>query len=112
MSLDFFKQAVYLQNWFSRVQIISNSLQTYGLLLDKKCAQYFGENNFLLGLSLDGPQRTHDRYRKHKNSQGSWLNVVERAKLLLDFGVETNVSVMVNNYFSLFPEEIYGFPKE
>ncbi|NPV82449.1 MAG: anaerobic sulfatase maturase [Candidatus Aminicenantes bacterium] len=111
MGLDFFKQALLYQQEYAGQHQSANTIQTNGLLIDNNWARFFGENEFLVGLSLDGPRHIHDRYRKHSSDQGSWSKVVETAKLLLDSQVATNALVVVNDYSAEFPEEIYEFLK-
>ncbi len=111
MGLDFFRQAVYFQQKYGTHQSVGNGFQTNGLLIDRNWARFFHQYNFLLGLSLDGPEHVHDHYRRHSNGQGSWSKVVEAAKWLLDSEVATNALVVINDYSVRFPEEIYEFLK-
>lgn len=111
MGLDFFRRAVYFQQKYGTHQSVGNGFQTNGLLLSQDWARFFRTYNFLVGLSLDGPEHVHDRYRRHSTGRGSWSKVVEAAKLLLDSGVATNALVVVNDYSARFPEEIYEFLK-
>ena len=111
MGLDFFRQAVFFQLKYGRNQVVTNGFQTNGLLINRDWAKFFHEFKFLVGLSLDGPRHIHDRYRQHSGGQGSWSEVVDKAKLLLDSEVATNALVVVNDYSARFPEEIYEFLK-
>lgn len=111
MGLSFFRKAVELQQSYGREQTVGNGLQTNGLLIDEEWADFLREYRFLVGLSLDGPQYIHDRYRKLKNGQGSWEKVVSKAQLLLKKGVEVNALTVLNDYSVRFPEEIYEFHK-
>ena len=111
MGIDFFRQAVYFQQKYGTRQSVSNGFQTNGLLINKDWAQFFRAFKFLVGLSLDGPEHIHDRYRHHSSGQGSWAKVIETAKLLIDSEVATNALVVVNNFSVRFPEEIYEFLK-
>ncbi len=111
MGIDFFKKAVDLQSRFGGDYEIENSLQTNGLQVNREWARFLARSNFLVGLSLDGPQHIHDTYRLLKNGKGSWQQVVDKAKCLLDGGAEVNALVVVNDYSVQFPEEIYEFNK-
>lgn len=111
MGLPFFEKAVELQRGYGRGQSVGNGLQTNGILIDKKWASFLRRYKFLVGLSLDGPEHIHDRYRLFRNGKGSWSYVVDRAKLLLDYGVEVNALTVLNDYSVRFPEEIYEFHK-
>jgi len=111
MGLDFFRRAVEFQKKYGFGQTVGNGLQTNGLLLDRQWASFLQKYQFLVGLSLDGPEHIHNRYRFLQGGQGSWSQVMDRAKLLLDSGVAVNVLTVVNDYSVQFPEEIYAFHK-
>jgi uncharacterized protein len=110
--LPFFERALELQERHHRGQLIGNGLQTNGLLLDSAWARFLARGKFLVGLSLDGPEHVHDRYRKLASGRGSWAVVRDRASLLLDRGVEVNALVVVNDYSVEFPDEIYDFHRQ
>lgn len=112
MGLDFFKQAADFQQRFGRNQKVGNGLQTNGLLIDRDWARFLNRYQFLVGLSLDGPEEVHDRYRLTKGEQGSWNIVENSARLLLDSGVAVNSLTVVNRYSADYPEEIYRYLKE
>ena len=111
MGLPFFQQAVKLQKRYGAGRSVGNGLQTNGLLLNAEWASFLKENSFLVGISIDGPEHIHDKYRTHVNGKPSWQQVVDNAKMLLDAGVEVNVLSVVNDYSVQFPEEIYKFHK-
>jgi len=111
MGLPFFQKAVELQQKYGRGQVVGNGLQTNGLLIDKKWAEFLAAYKFLVGLSLDGPEHVHDKYRSLRNGRKSWSRVVKSAKILLDEGVAVNAISVVNDYSVRFPEEIYEYFK-
>jgi len=112
MGLSFFKKAVELQQRYGGSQTVGNGLQTNGILIDKNWAEFLKKYNFLVGLSLDGPEHIHNHYRFSKNGKGSWGSVVDCARLLLNMGVAVNALIVVNDYSVMFPHEIYEFHKE
>jgi uncharacterized protein len=91
---------------------VANGLQTNGILLDREWAKFLRDYKFLVGLSLDGPEQIHDRYRRTGGGLGSWAIVVEKARMLLEEEVSTNALVVVNDYSVRFPREIYAFHKD
>ncbi|MCF8032294.1 MAG: anaerobic sulfatase maturase [Desulfarculaceae bacterium] len=111
MGLDFFRKAVELQQRYGRDQTVGNGLQTNGLLIDSQWAQFLRSYQWLVGLSLDGPQHVHDHHRKTGRGQGTWEPVVESAKRLLDAEVAVNALVVVTDYSVRFAQEIYEFHK-
>ena len=111
MGLPFFENIVEFQKRYGHGQTAGNGLQTNGILINKNWAKFLRDYKFLIGLSIDGPEHIHNRYRFMRNGQGSWSRVVDRAKLLLDAEVAVNALTVVNNYSVRFPQEIYEFHK-
>lgn len=112
MGLPFFQKAVELQQKYGRSQVVGNGLQTNGIHIDKQWAEFLYTYKFLIGLSLDGPEHIHNKYRYLRNGKGSWSRVLKSAKLLLDKGVAVNAISVVNDYSVRFPEEIYAYFKD
>jgi uncharacterized protein len=112
LGLDFYKRVIKLQKPFEDQKEISNSLQTNGTLLDDEWCEFLGENNILVGISLDGPKEVHDRYRKGFGGKGSFDKVIHGLGLLQKHDVEFNVMATIARETSYHPLEIYHFFKE
>jgi uncharacterized protein len=112
MGLSFFKKAVEYQEKYGIGKTVGNGLQTNGILLNREWANFLADYNFLVGLSLDGPEHIHDHYRLNKQGKGTWKKVHDKVKMLLDSNVATNALIVVNDYSVNFPEEIYNYHKE
>lgn len=112
MGLPFFEQAVAYEMQFGRGQRVSNALQTNGIKLDPSWATFLAKYHFLVGLSLDGPEHVHNRYRVNLGGKGTWQTVSDRAQLLLDAGVSVNSLSVVTDYSVQHPEEIYTYLKD
>jgi uncharacterized protein len=110
MGLDFFRRSIELQEKHRRPgTLIENTFQTNGVLLDEEWCQFFRENDFLIGLSIDGPKELHDFYRKDKGGQGTFERAARAAKLLRKHGVEFNILCTVNSKNADHPLEVYKF---
>ena len=110
MGLDFFRRSVELQKKYQKPGTrIENTFQTNGILLDEEWCRFFQENNFLIGLSLDGPKELHDFYRKDKGGQGTFDRVVASARLLQAHKVEFNILCTVNSKNAAHSLEVYRF---
>ncbi|MBW1965554.1 MAG: anaerobic sulfatase maturase [Deltaproteobacteria bacterium] len=112
LGLDFYKRVIELQRPFTGKKEITNSLQTNGILLDDEWCAFLKENDFLVGLSLDGPKDIHDRYRKDRGGKGSYDKVMRGMDLLHKHGVEFNVMATVARETAYKPLEVYRFFKE
>ena len=75
--LPFYEKLVEFQKRHGRDgQNVSNALQTNGVLIDKDWCGLFREYNWLLGVSVDGPEELHNQYRVNKGGQGTWKQVI------------------------------------
>lgn len=96
MGRDFFNRAVDLQIKHGKPgSRVSNSIQTNGLLIDKPLANLFAGFNFLVGVSLDGPEPIHDMYRKSRSGQGSYQDVMKGIACLQENDVAFNILTLV-----------------
>ena len=112
MGLGFFRRAAELQKQYGAGKLVENSLQTNGILLDKKWAAFLRENNWLVGMSLDGPREIHDRYRVDRGENATHARVEENARMLLSQGVQANAMCVVTSHSVNFPDELYHYFKE
>lgn len=110
--ISFYKKAIELQKKYAFGRTIDNCLQTNGTLLTDEWCRFFKENNFLIGISIDGPQEFHDEYRKNKHGQSSFHKVMKGINLLNKHGVEWNAMAVVNDFNADYPLDFYHFFKE
>ena len=111
LGVDFFRKAVALQKKCAGNKIISNAIQTNGTLLDDEWCEFLAANNFLVGLSIDGPAEMHDAYRVDKRQQPTFDKVMRGLELLKKHRVEFNTLTVVNRLNSQSPLEVYRFLK-
>lgn len=110
--IDFYQQAISLQKQYAGGKQIFNSFQTNGLLINEQWCKFFSENNFLIGISLDGPKKFHDHNRKMKGDQPTFDQVLHAIDLLKKYKVEFNTLTTINSFNSSYPVEIYKFLKD
>ena len=92
--------------------VFENTMQTNGTLLNDEWCEFFKENNFLIGISLDGPRHLHDVYRRDKQGQPTFDRVMRGLHLLQKHGVEYNILVTVNRVNADHPLEVYRFLRD
>jgi uncharacterized protein len=110
MGLDFFRRSIELQKKYRKPGThIENTIQTNGILLDDEWCRFLHDNNFLVGLSLDGPQYLHDAFRKDKGGNRTFERVVNAIRLLQQHAVEFNILCSVNSKNAGHPAELYRF---
>jgi uncharacterized protein len=110
--ISFYKKALELQKKYGNGRQIDNVLQTNGTMLTDAWCEFFKENNFLIGISIDGPQDFHDEYRRNKGGLPTFVKVMKGINLLKKHGVEFNAMAVVNEYNADYPVEFYKFFKE
>lgn len=108
----FYRRALELQRKYARGRQIDNCLQTNGTLLTDEWCEFLRENGFLVGISIDGPQEFHDRYRRTQAGKPSFDEVMRGIRLLQKHGVEWNAMAVVNAFNADHPVEFYRFFKE
>lgn len=112
LGVEFFQKAVELQRKYANGKRIENAFQTNGVLLDDRWGEFLARNDFLAGLSIDGPQELHDRYRVDKGGQPTFRRVMRGLEYLKKHGVRFNTLTVVQRHNSLYPLEVYHFLKE
>jgi len=113
LGLDYFRRIVELQRMHQPPdRRIANGIQTNGILLDDDWCRFFAKEGFAVGLSLDGPQEMHDRFRVTKDGGPSHEQVVQGYNLLKKHGVYTDILCVVNAHNVQFPLQVYRFFKQ
>lgn len=74
------------------------------------CA-FLKEHEFLVGISIDGPQELHDRYRRSNSGNGTFAKVIAAIERLKSYQVEFNMLTVINNVNVHYPLEVYHFLK-
>ena len=108
-SIDFYKKALALQKKYAHGKQIDNVIQTNGTLLTDEWCEFFAQNHWLVGISIDGPQEYHDHYRVTPAGKPSWEKVMQGISLLKKHRVEWNAMAVVNAYNAEHPLEFYHF---
>ena len=110
MGLDFFRTVVALQKKYAKPgQRIGNDLQTNGIALDEQWIEFLKAHDFLVGLSIDGPQDLHDIYRKTRNGKPTFEYVFRAAKLLREAEVPFAALCVVNRINARHAKRVYRF---
>src|SRR5512139_1822744 len=110
MGLDFFKRSIELVEKYKKpAQTVLHTIQTNGTRIDDELAAFFKQHNFLVGLSVDGPQPLHDAYRVNKGGSGTFEQVMRGWHFLQKHGVDVNILCTVHAANADHPLEIYHF---
>ena len=108
-SKDFYRRVVELQRKYGAGRRIENTIQTNGTLLDDEWCAFFRDNGWLVGISIDGPRRYHDRYRLDRRGGGTFDDVMHGIGLLAKHDVQWNALAVVNRFNGDDPEGFYDF---
>lgn len=113
LGVDFFRKVVELQEWYKPEGArISNAFQTNGTLLNDEWGEFLAKHGFLVGLSVDGPEELHDRYRVDKGGKATHARVLRGLGFLTKHGVEFNTLTVVNRLNSQHPRTVYRFLRD
>ncbi len=112
LGLDFFERAIELERRYAPPgKRIRNALQTNATKIDAAWASFFRAHDFLVGVSIDGPEKLHDRYRHDRSGTGSFPSVMAGIGHLMAADVEINALSVVNRYNARKPRDVYRFLK-
>lgn len=109
MGLPFFRRVVELCDKYANGKKIEHALQTNGIVLNDEWGQFFAENRFLIGLSIDGPAHVHNQYRVNRAGKGTHEQVVAAMALLKAHHVEFNTLTVVGKHNVGHAREVYDF---
>lgn len=109
--IDYYRKIVDIQNKYKGNHDIENAFQTNGTFLNDEWCRFFKENDFLVGISIDGPKHIHDKYRLTKGNGATFDNVMKGIELLRKHDVKFNTLSVVNDYNVDYPLEVYNFLK-
>ena len=110
LGLDFFRKIIEIQKRYCPPdKRVLNNLQTNGTLLDEQWCDFLRDNGFLVGLSIDGPKKYHDKYRKTKRQESAFNKAFDSAKLMKKHGVQFNTLTVVNRMNAKYPLDVYRF---
>ena len=110
LGIDYFRKIIFFQEKHKPTgKNIYNDLQTNGVLINDEWCKFLAENNFLVGLSIDGPEKIHDYYRISKSGKPTFKKVMQAISKLNKFNIKFNALVTVNNFNVKYPLDIYRF---
>ncbi len=113
MGIDFYKTALEIQREFAPANsYIENSIQTNATLIDRATAEFFARNKFLVGVSLDGPRKHHDRFRITAGGEPTHRDVLRGIDFLRGAGAEFNILALVNSDNVKNPAGLYKYFRE
>ncbi|HHW01310.1 MAG TPA: anaerobic sulfatase maturase [Thermoanaerobacterales bacterium] len=113
VGLKFYEKLLECQKKYNYKRIkINNALQTNGMLIDDEWAKFLANNNFLVGISLDGPKDINDANRVDPDGKGSFNAIMKTVDLFNKYGVEFNILSVVNAYVADHADKEYNFFKK
>lgn len=110
MGLEFYRRfAAQVKQRASSTVTVQYAIQTNGTLLNRAWCRFFAENQFLVGLSLDGDRECHDRFRRNRAGEGTFDQVIHAASLLEEAGVEYNILTVVTGHLAAHTQSVFAF---
>lgn len=112
MGVDFYKKIIAISEKYKGDKNVHHSIQTNGILLNDEWCKFLKQYNFLVGISIDGPAKFHDHYRKTRSGKPTHAKVMQAIECLKRHNIEFNTLSTVNNINVKHPEEVYRFLKQ
>jgi uncharacterized protein len=107
--ISFYEKVIDLVNKYNSHRIITNSIQTNGVLITEEWCKLFKKHNFSIGISIDGPAFIHDSQRKNWGNQGTHEKVMNGVKLLRNYDISFGALCVITSMSLNYPHEIFDF---
>lgn len=108
IGLPFFEALVRFERKYNKRGLcIHNAVQSNGYDLSDDMLRFFAKEHFLLGISLDGTQETHDAYRVDTLGQPTYWRIRTAVERMQSYGVEFNVLCVVNAHVARQPKAVF-----
>ena len=108
--IDYFTKIVQLQQRFAtNGQMVENSIQTNGTLINEEWVGFFKKHDFKVGVSLDGPEHIHDQVRINVAQRGTYKSVMRGINLLREAEMTVGVIAVINSDSVNYPDELFNF---
>lgn len=112
LGVEFFRKAVEFQQRYANGKRIENAFQTNAVLLDDRWCDFLAENEFLVGVSIDGPRELQDHYRVDKGGRPTFDRVMRGIACLKKHGADFNTLTCVQRNNAPYPLDVYHFLKD
>lgn len=110
--LEFYRNVVALQKELNGCgKNIINGLQTNGINLTDEWCSFLADERFIVGISLDGPERIHNVNRQFTSGKGSFQDVIRGLELVKKHQIFFEILCVVNAHNVDYPLEVYSFFK-
>jgi uncharacterized protein len=110
--INFYRNVLRLQSSYNREgRRIVNGIQTNGMLLNEEWCRFFAEEGFIIGMSIDGPEELHNKFRRTKDDRTTWHKVISGFQLLKKNSLIPEILCVVNSENVKNPLVIYDFFK-
>ena len=111
--IEFYRKVLRLQSFHKPVgKLVLNGIQTNGTLIDEEWCRFLSENNFIIGISIDGPPELHNILRTAKDFSPTCQMVINGFQLLKKHGVVPEVLCVISAENVRHPLIIYNFFKQ
>lgn len=95
----------FIQNGYK----IFNAIQTNGTLIDEDWISFFRENNFQVGISLDGPKEINDIHRHYIDGKSYFDITYSNIKLLIKNKIPVSVIAVITKNSVKNCQKIFNF---
>ncbi len=107
--IEYYKNFIEYSNKQEKQVTVNYAIQTNGIIIDESWCELFKENNFLVGISIDGPREYHDVLRLTRKNEGTYDKVINAKNLLAKYGIDFNVLSVLSKPLTTSPKDVWRF---
>lgn len=112
VGLKYYKEIIALINRQTKNIKVHYAMQTNGILINSQWCEFLKENNFLVGLSIDGLPAYHDQNRVDNLGRGTFQKVLQTKMLFDKFEIEYNILCVLTNQLAKEAKQVFSFLKK
>jgi len=110
VGLDYFQRLIHYEKKYNQKKLkVNHALQTNGLLIDAKWANFLAKNHFLVGISLDGPKSIHNSFRIDNQGMGTYQRIIHGIENLKKYHVDFNILAVITSQLARHVHQAYRF---
>ena len=110
--LEYYRQFTEYVREKKGARTVRYAIQTNGTRIDESWARFFREEEFLVGVSLDGYESNTNRFRVDQEGKGMYAQIMQGIRLLEQYKVAYNILTVLTPRLAAHPEAYYHFLKD
>lgn len=112
MGAEYYKGVLNYIKGLKCSQPVNHTVQTNGTLLTDNLIDLFVENNISISVSLDGPEKYHNKMRPYLNGKPTYKKIMEGLTKSKEKGLKVGILMSISNDNLHWVKDMFNFCRE